>query len=87
MCCRIWKIVPGPTQNFESRIYIMAATIFLLFFFFFSRRRTSNTQGCYALGPWDDLGPRSLELPCVVTDSYYNIDVDIVHAIEPGLYV
>ena len=77
-----------PCQKLSSRIYIMAAKILLLCFFlhFFFRRRTSNTTGSYALSFCGDMGPRSSELPSVVTDSYINIDVDIVHAIEPWLY-
>ena len=81
------RLCTGPAQNFESQIYIMAAKIFLLCFFlhFLFRRCIFNTQGPYALGPCDDMGPKSSDLPSVVTNSYYNIDVDIVHAIEPWL--
>ena len=89
MCCRIWKTVQALPKTLKvGYTSCVAAKIFLFCFFYiyFFRRRTSNTQGPYALGPCDDMGPMSSELLSVVTYSYYYIDGDIVRAIEPWLY-
>ena len=82
----LWDLGNGTctAQNFESRIHIVTAKIFPLCFLllFFSHCHTRNrAQRLYDLGACGGMGPKSSELPSVVTDYYYYIDIDIVDAI------